>query len=70
MECCRAARQRRRAAHAESLRELTLERVDVRAEWRDPVGVERVEQQGALGVTDIGRRQEQAAHRTTVPFSA
>ena len=49
------------------LGELALERVDVRAERRDPVGVERVEQQLALGLPHVGRRQEQAVHRATVP---
>ena len=63
------ARQRGRRRHAEHLRELAFERVDVRTERRDPVGVERVEQQRALGCSDVGRRQEQAVHRTTVPFT-
>ena len=42
--------------------ELLLERVDVRAERRDPVGVERLEQQRPLTRTDVGRRQEEPGH--------
>ena len=47
--------------------ELALERVDVRTERRDPVGVERVEQQLALARAHVGRREEQAGHGRTVP---
>ena len=43
-----------------------LECVDVRTQGRDPIGVERLEQQIALTRTDVGRRQEEAGHRGTV----
>ena len=51
-----------------ALGELALERVDVRAERRDPVRVERVEQQLALARADVGRRQIDAcgAHDVTL----
>ena len=62
-----AARQRRRVPDADEVGELALERVDVRTERRDPVGVERVEQQLALARAHVGRRQEQAGHGSTVP---
>ena len=57
-------------------RELLFERVDVRAERRDPVGVERVEQQRSLLRAHVGRREIEARwlvvgrvvrHRGTVP---
>ena len=40
---------------ADMLGQLPFELVDVRAERGDPIRVERLEQRGALVVTDIGR---------------
>ena len=48
------ARKRDRVTHAEHRGELLLERVDVGTERRDPVRVERVEQQLAFGFADVG----------------
>ena len=59
-----------RAGHAQHLGEFPFERVDVGTERRDPVGIERIEEQGALGLADVGRRQEQAVHRATVPCTS
>ena len=42
--------------------ELRLERIDVRPERRDPVGVERVEEQRSLGTPHMGRREVDAVH--------
>ena len=53
-----AARQGDRVVDAEVGGELLLEGVDLRTEGSDPVGVERLEQQGALDVGHFGRRQE------------
>ncbi len=62
-----AARQRRRVTDPDEVCELALERVDVRSERRDPVGVERVEQQLPFARPHVGRREEQAGHGSTVP---
>jgi hypothetical protein len=53
----RSRRQRHRVAGAEVGRELLLEGVDVRAERRDPVRVEGVEQQRPLLLADVRGRQ-------------
>jgi len=49
-----AARERDRVIDAHEGGEFGLEGLDVRAEGRDPVGVERVEQQLAFGGADVG----------------
>src|SRR6187200_2072391 len=49
--------------HPDILSELTLENVDVRAERRDPVRVEGIEQQPALFTADVGWRKKDSVHR-------
>ena len=70
MERGGAARQGGCPGHAQHLGEFPFEPVDVGTEGRDPVGVEGIEQQRALGLADVGRRQEQAVHRATVPCTS
>ena len=60
------ARQGGGGPHVGERRELLLEPVDVRAERRDPVGVERVQQESPLLRADVGGRQEEPRHRSTV----
>ena len=65
MEGGGAARQGERVLNARDLGELAFEGVDVRAERRDPVRVDRIPEQVELATGDMWGRQVDPRHSGT-----
>ncbi len=65
-----SAGERDGMAHAKLLGEFTLEGIDMRPQRSDPIRIERIEQQLALGCAKMGRRQMNAARRWTCGATA
>ncbi len=62
MQCCRSAGERSRVASADGQRQLTLESVYMRSEWRNPIRIESVKQQLSLGGTHVRWGKVDSSH--------